>query len=86
MVPSVTLQPVHGTPSLLHQQESHHPNEVAAFYTVVSTRLPRLRDRAAAHGEGAAAGAAEERRVVEKRFREFEALDAQVSAWDGLTD
>jgi hypothetical protein len=91
-VPSVTLQPVHGSAGLLHPQPPPSPsvpNEVAAFYTVVSTRVPRLRDRAAAHGEGAAAGAgaAQRRREVERRFREFEALDAQVSsAWDGVAD
>lgn len=92
-VPSVTLQPVHGSAGLLHPQppppSAAVPNEVAAFYTVASTRVPRLRDRAAARGEGVAAGAgaAERRRVVERRFREFEALDAQVSsAWDGVAD
>lgn len=70
----MTLQPVHRSPSLLQQHPPAVANEVAAFYTVVSTRVPRFRDRAA-HGDGAGA---ERRRVVERRFKEFEALDAQV--------
>jgi len=76
-VPAVTLQPVVATPG--------PTNEVAAFYTVVSSRVERRprssssSSAAAAEGQGGRERSKQERRrTVERRFGSFDALDAQV--------